>query len=130
MKTLAQSLAGIVGARNRCVTSGNADWQYNHEHKIDMLINDKLPSGSGIDNGNKLNYEKSTSKKLVIDSSYHTMDDNGGYEECVAFRVIVTASLQLGFNINIVGEFSSNKYTHGLKEYLYEIYSQALGNAV
>ena len=130
MKTLAQVLAKTVDARINCINSGNQEWLDNHEYKIENTLMEKLPSGSGIDNGNELDYDKSTGEKLVINSAFHTMDDNGGYDGWVDFRVVVTASLQHGFNLNIIGNFSSNKNAFGLKEYLYEIYDYTLGNAV
>jgi hypothetical protein len=132
MKTLAQALAKTVGSRINCINSGNTRWLDNHEYKIENTLMEKLPSGSGIDNGNELDYDKSTGEKLVINSAFHTMDDNGGYDGWVDFRVVVTASLRFGFDTNIIGNFSSNKnaQAQGLKEYLHEIYDYALGNAV
>ena len=129
MKTLAQAIAETLDARNICEAKGNTNWQHNHEHKIDMFV-DKLPSGSGIDSGNDLDYDKSTGKKLIINSAFHTMDDAGGYGGWVNYRVVVTTSLQHGFNLNIIGNFSSNKNAHDLKEYLYEVYNYALESAV
>jgi hypothetical protein len=119
MKTLAQALLKTVDSRINCISAGNTEWLGNHEYKIENTLIPKLPSGSGIDNCNELDYDKSTGKKLVI---------NGW----VDFRVVVTASLRDGFDINIIGNFSSNKnaQAQGLKEYLYEIYEYALRSAV
>ena len=130
MKTLAQAIAQTIGSRISCINSGNTEWADNHEYKIENTLMKKLPSGSGIDGDNEPDYDNSTDEKLIINSAFHTMNDNGMYGGCVDFRVIVTASLQHGFNLNIVGNFSSNENAYGLKEYLYEVYSHALESAV
>jgi hypothetical protein len=54
------------------------------------------------------------------------MNDDGSYTGIVDYRVIITASLQFGFNVNIVGNFSSNNDAYGVKEYLFDLYDFAL----
>ena len=130
MKTLAQALAETVGSRISCINAGDTEWQSNAEYKIENTLIPKLPSGSGINSGNEIDYEKSTGERLVINSAFHTMDEYGGYDGWVNYRVIVTAPLRFGLDINIIGNFSSNKNAYGLKEYLYEIYGYTLGSAV
>lgn len=130
MKSLAQAIAQTIGSRNNCINSGNAEWLDNHERKIENTLMPKLPSGSGIDSGNDLDYDKSTGEKLVINSAFHTMNDAGYYDGWVNYRVVVTASLQHGFDLDIIGNFSSNKNAYDLEDYLYEVYDHALGSAV
>ena len=124
---LYQLLAGITGARLNCIANENQDqnrmeWTDRHTDRIESLVKDYLPSGSGIDSGVTFNFDKSTADKLVLDSSYHCMDDMGGYDGWIDFTVIITPSLQFGFQMDITGDFSR----HDLEDYLHEVFSHCL----
>lgn len=125
MNTIAQELAIKIMARSNCIKNDNQNWIDRHEKAIDNLIN-RLPSGSGIDFGTTVNYSKTNTDKVVLISAYHVMDDNGFYAGIVDYRIIITPSLQFGFNVNIIGNFSSNGDAYGVKEYLLDIYDFAL----
>lgn len=112
MKQL-QKLAQLLDARRNCVDS---------RHEIEEMIK-RLPSGSGIDHGSKINYEKCSEKRIVIDSAFHIMDSNGTYTSWIDYQVTVTPDLQFLFNLKIVGPFSTTKNAAGLKYYLGELYT-------
>ena len=85
-------------------------------------LEDLLPSGSGIDCGTKIS-PKSTRNKTVLICEYHKMDKAGGYSGWTTYKIIITPDLRWGFNLKIVG-----KDHDGLKEYLYDIYSEYLNS--
>ena len=123
-RTIAQSIASAIGARDHCLDNNNQSWVDKHENNIEALVK-QLPSGSGIDYGTRLDYERSTSNKLVFLSAFHVMDENGYYAGIVDYRVIVTASLVFGCEVNIIGNFSGNKDAYGVKDYLFDLYTDA-----
>jgi hypothetical protein len=99
---LYSALASAVGARLRCKASGNTEWYGKWEDQIESLVAEHLPSGSGFDSGTKLDLEKSHADKLVFTTSYHHMDEAGGYDGWTEHVVVVTPSFQ-GFNIRVSG---------------------------
>ena len=44
------------------------------------IIEECLPSGSGFDNGTRLNLDKSSDSKLVFETSFHHMNEHGYYK--------------------------------------------------
>jgi len=98
-----------------------------YQSVIDNCIIPKLPSGSGIDNGCKINLKQSKPLKIIIDSSYHAMNENGMYDRWIDFKIIVTPSFD-NIDINIRGNFGS-KYQH-LKDYLIEIFQDSLSKEI
>lgn len=124
--TVVQRFAGLIWARLNCIENKNDNWQYRHEDSIETIIKDRLPSVSEVDGETTINYEKSKPDRIVINSSCLVRDEWGGYAGWVDYRVIIKPSLQFGFELNIVGNFSSNRDAFGVKDYLYEIYEQAL----
>lgn len=122
-----QRLARLIVARVNCIDNDNGNWADQHEVGIEMILA-TLPAGSGIDSGNEVDYDKSSINRIVINSSFHVMNDQGGYDGWIDYRVIITASLMFGFDVNIVGNFSSNKNAHGLKDSLVDLYSDSLSD--
>ena len=125
-KTVIKQLSASLGARLTCIELKNLIWQDRWEDLILDIQENYLPSGSGIDSGNKIDLEKSGPEKIIINSAFHVMDENGFYSGWIDYKVIITASLQFDYNIKIIGNFSSNKSAYGLKDYLHELYDFAL----
>jgi hypothetical protein len=119
-KKVYQELASLVIARQNCIKSNNTEWFNRHSEKIEHIIKNYLPSGSGIDSGIKIDLEKSNDQKLVFYSSYHNMDENGFYDGWSDFKLIVIPSLCFGFNLKIVGNFGKYQDT---KDYLCELFN-------
>lgn len=122
-----QKLALLAVARQNCVKSNNAEWQDKHEESIEKIINQYLPSGSGIDSGVKLDLENSNDQKLVFNSSFHAMDENGYYDRWIDFTLTVKPSLSFGFTQDIKGKFG--KY-QDIKEYLYDTFRESLDQLI
>jgi hypothetical protein len=117
-----QELAGRFTAYKNCLKSNNKEWEEKHYSKIEEIIN-SLPHGSGIDGKTEFDFDNSKSDKLIINSSYHAMDENGFYDRWIDFSLIITPSLQFGFNLTITGKFGRNQE---IKEYLLDIFHSAL----
>lgn len=123
-RTIAVALASLVGARLRCLADdniGKLEWADRHEERANDLVREFLPSGSGFDNGTKLDYEKSTGEKLVFLTSFHHMDEHGGYCGWTDHSVTVGASLQFGLSIKVGG-----RDRNGIKDYIGEAFESAL----
>jgi len=117
-----KEIAHKVTAMNNCIKSGNKEWEDKHYDRL-IDIQGLLPSGSGIDAGTSVNYDHSTSDKIVLDSAYHRMDENGYYDRWIDFKVTVKPSLQFDFDIKITGSFGKHQ---DLKDYLYDIFDNSL----
>jgi hypothetical protein len=76
-----KELATKFNALQNCIKTDNKEWEEKHRESIGKIVYYLLPSGSGIDNGNKFDYDNSKKDKLIIYSSFHVMDENGFYEE-------------------------------------------------
>ena len=113
-------LASIVGAYHRCVASGNAEWEQKHEERIEEIL-ESFPSGSGFDNGTKLDFDASGDDKLVFNTAFHHMNDCGMYDGWTEHTVVVTPSLSLGFHVKVTG-----RDRNGIKDYIAECFSCAL----
>ena len=119
-KKLYQRLASLISARLNCMKSGNAVWEANHTDDIHKLIRDRMPSGSGIDNGTKIDLDSCSDKKIVLVCDYHHMNDGGYYDGWTTHDVIITPCFD-GIDIKITG---SNR--NDIKEYLGDTYHYAL----
>lgn len=86
---------------------------------------DELPSGSGWDLGTKLDEDESTPEKLVLYGEFHHMNEYGMYDGWTAHKIIVTPSLQYGFDLRITGRDRNQ-----IKEYLHEMFDHALRQEV
>lgn len=122
-KKVYQELASRLVALRNCSESGNEEWADKHEDRINEITAKHLPSGSGIDSGNEFDLSRSTPDKLVIESGYHVMDENGFYNGWIDYMVIVEPSLQFGCTVSIRGKFGKRQ---DIKEYLEEIYTDAI----
>jgi hypothetical protein len=65
-KQLIDEIAGLVGAYKNAVKSRNTEWVDRHRDALKELVRDRLPSGSGIDNGTAIDIEASTSQKSSV----------------------------------------------------------------
>ena len=98
-----QVIARTLGALRRCeqTPDSHADWIKRHSDHLDDLVSE-FPSGSGFDNGTKLD-DDSTPEKLVFNTAFHHMNENGCYNGWTEHQVIVSPSLELEYTIRITG---------------------------
>ena len=117
MKPLYQILANKLAAYHNCLAVNNTEWANKHEDKIEELVKEYMPSGSGFDNGTIFDFENSTGEKLVFNTSFHHMNNNGFYDGWTEHKVIVRPSLMHGFTLRITGR---NK--REIKQYIHECF--------
>lgn len=121
-----QAISKALGSMIRCENMNpvNQEWADKHRAAIEELC-DALPSGSGFDNGSRLDWESSTPEKLVFTTAYHHMNDNGMYDGWTEHSVILTPSLEMDYRLKITGRDRNE-----IKEYIHECFSTVLGEDV
>jgi hypothetical protein len=115
-RKLYAELASRIHARKACQGT-NAEWFEKHSETIKLLV-DLLPSGSGFDNGTKIDLEASHAEKLVFYTSFHHMDENGSYSGWTEHTIVVTPSLQHKINLRISGQ-NRNEVKDAIHEAFY-----------
>ena len=119
---LYSELSSLIQARQNCLASPDTrDWLDRHEAKIEELVKDHMPSGSGFDSGTQLDLDASHADKLVFTTGFHHTDENGYYCGWTEHTVKVTPSLASDFYLRITGR---NRNT--IKEYMYETFRHCL----
>ena len=124
-KPLYWHLASSIDARLNCANGKNPEWFEKHEETIEQFAKDFLPSGSGIDSGCTIDLDKSNGEKIVIHTSYHHMNDGGYYDGWTEHTITVVPSLQFDFTLNISG-----RNRNMVKEYLYDVFREALSDSI
>jgi hypothetical protein len=119
-KPLYKAIDNAVTARLNCIKSNNQEWLDKWTYTINE-IESILPSGSGIDSGTIINLEKSKHNKIVLETSFHHMDDNGYYDGWTEHTITVTPDFLNDFVMSISG-----RNRNDIKEYLYQTYDIAL----
>lgn len=120
-----QQFASAVNARLNCIEHINSIWEEKWTTKIHELTEEFMPSGSGFDAGTILELEESTGEKLVFTTSFHHMDEHGFYDGWTEHKVIVTPSLQFGFNLRVTGRDQNE-----IKDYIAEVFQMALSSDI
>lgn len=110
-------LSKYIAAWHNCRKENNPFEGYWHESIEAICAN--LPSGSGIDNGMKFNFEKSGENKLVFDFSFHHMNENGYYDGWTEHVLTVTPHFSYGFDLKISGRDKNE-----VKDYLYQLFQE------
>ena len=124
-RPLYQALASALQAKVNCRESGNTEWYHKHVERLNTLVQDHMPRGSGVDNGSYLDHEKSSPDKLVFTTSYHHMNDGGMYDGWTDHTVVVTPSLAFGISLRITG-----RNRNDIKDYLADLFLEALKTEV
>src|SRR4051812_5154296 len=96
MKTrkLYQIIANKVSVWHNCRNSVylNQEWQDRHKDDVEQLVKSHMPSGSGLDDGTELDWDRSTGEKLVFHTSFHHIDEYGSYDGWTEHDVIIKPS--------------------------------------
>jgi hypothetical protein len=124
MRPVYQQIASTLQAIENCRKTDNKEWLAKHEQRLRNLVAERMPRGSGFDNGTFL-FDRSTPNKLMFSTSYHHMDEYGGYDGWTGHTVTVTPSLAFGFEIKINGRDRND-----IKEYIAEEFDTALRKEV
>ena len=118
-------IAEIIDAYKRCIEQVNREWIDKHDDTITEFENNCLPHGSGFDSGCKINRELTNINKLVIDTSYHCMNEMGSYDGWMDFQVIITPAFS-GIDIRFSGQTKNkreyDKYWLSSVDYFYDCF--------
>lgn len=99
-QALAAFIAATVGAYHRC--ENVPEWRGKHRARLDYIAHHLLPSGSGIDNGSKIDIDRSTEDSLWFTTAFHHMDEQGSYNGWTEHTVHVTPAFN-GMHITVGG---------------------------
>jgi hypothetical protein len=116
---VAAKIAELVLWNERCKKSGNTEWECITRGKLKAVM-DTAPRGSGFDNGTTL--DRADDARLIFNTSFHHMDEHGGYCGWSEHSVVVKIRFS-GLNIHVSGQ---NK--RGIKEYIHEVFDMWLSN--
>lgn len=115
---LYQEIAVSVVALANCKQSGNTVWAEKWADRLEQF-QDLLPSGSGFDNGTKIDLDRTTADKIVLTTSFHHMHESGMYDGWTDHTVTIRPTFQAyGFKISISG-----RDRNGFKDFAYELFS-------
>lgn len=120
-----QAIARSLDAHKRCAKEPNHPWTEKHKDNIERIVKDHMPHGSGFDNGTRLDYEKSSATRLVFDTAFHHMDDNGFYCSWTEHTVTVEAELLFGFTLKVSG-----RDKRGIKEHIRDEFHYCLSEEI
>ena len=109
-------LAQAIQWYNDTADGKKDDWNQKAEEKIRELEK-QLPYGSGFDNGSKVNLIMSKPQRIVIDTAFHHMDENGYYDRWTEHQVIVTPCLKYGYSLRITG-----RNRNQVKDYIFDMF--------
>jgi hypothetical protein len=114
-----------LSATIEVLKSGRAspEWQEKWRNRLDRL-QDMLPSGSGIDNGTKIDFDRSSESKIVLTAGYHHMNDGGYYDGWTDHTITIRPTFR-GIDITISG-----RNRNEIKDYLHDVYHTALTDVI
>ena len=121
---LYQAIATAIDAHANCVKSGNREWEQRWSERLDAY-DECLPSGAGFDSGSKIRREEwaFNNAEVLINTSYHHMDEHGGYDGWTHHVVTIRANLAHGFDVDIDGDDRND-----IKDYMAEVFDQVLSD--
>ena len=119
MKTVASEIYSRLMAIESCKKSNNVEWLDKHTEKL-IELEKRLPSGSGIDCGTKIDTRDLKANQFKLTVSFHHMDENGFYDGWTDHVITVRPSFG-GLDLTISG-----KNKNDIKEYLLDTYYYAL----
>jgi len=124
-KPLYQVLARLVGQYKRCCETNNREWKDRFKARIEQLVKQHLPYGSGFDSGTTLNFDWSTEANLRLETAYHHMIEHGYYDGWTEHTVSVRANLAFDFVLTISGNDRNE-----VKELIHQEFDYALRQVV
>jgi hypothetical protein len=118
-------IASRIAAIENCQRCQNTEWRERHTATVEALVSDFMPSGSGFDNGTRLDMKRSTPSRLVFLTSFHHMNEHGCYDGWTTHTVIVTPAFIGRFDIKVNG-INRNE----IKDYIGETFYGALSTVI
>ena len=121
---LYQVIAQTFAAYQNCEKSGNAEWMERHAEKIESIVKERFPRGSGFDSGTSFDWQAATPEKLVFVTYFYHISEQGGYDGWSEHRITVRPSLVFGFTLTVSG-----KNRNRIKDYISEVFADILETA-
>lgn len=122
---LFREIAVAVVALSNCKESGNTEWAEKWSDRLEAF-EDLLPSGSGFDNGTKIDLDRTQANKIVLTTAFHHMNESGMYDGWTEHTVTVRPTFQLHeFELTISG-----RNRNDIKDYIYDVFASTLGQTV
>ena len=119
-RPLYKLIANALQAKRNCEESGNWEWRDKWNEKLDSY-QELLPSGSGFDSGSEIDIDRSKENMIYFHTSYHHMDEHGGYDGWTSHTVTIKPDFVYDFEIQVHG---SNR--NDIKEYIAETFTHIL----
>lgn len=116
---LAQTLSSFIFCRDGDID--RQEWQDRHETRLEDLVKEHLPSGSGFNAGTKIDLDESKPDRIVFTTSFHHLNEAGYYDGWTEHKVILKPSLAYGFRLTIHGRDRNQ-----IKEYIHDVFHSAL----
>jgi hypothetical protein len=116
-----QRIAQLLQAIHNCQQSDNEVWLARHTGELERLADNYLPSGSGFDAGTTIDIDASDEKRIVLQTSYHHMNEAGFYDGWTEHTVKVYPSFVDGIRLHITGR-DRNMF----KDYAWDVFFWAL----
>jgi len=114
-RAIAQGLAALENS----IESGNTEW-VSRWNAVLREYDKMLPSGAGLDNGSVLVKADSNDERLVIETAFHHMTDDGCYDGWTEHRLTIKPSF-LDIAITVGG-----RNRRDIKDYIAEVFTEAL----
>lgn len=95
----------------------------NKTDEIETLIRRYFPCGSGFDAGTKL--ISATGEKIILETSFHHMNDAGYYDGWSNHRVIIKPDFEYGYTLKVTG-----RDRNGIKDYIEDCFYNSLNTEV
>lgn len=124
MKTkLIERIYKDIQARKNCIKTANFEWLNKWTDHLEIL-NNFLPSGSGIDSGCKIDIENSKEDKIIISFGFHHLNENGYYTGWTSHKLILRPTFD-EFDMKITGPDKNQ-----IKDYLYDVFYNNLNEEI
>lgn len=123
---LYRHLATALSAADNYRKAHNDEWLPKHLDAALALTRDHMPSGSGFDNGTKLDLARSHAKKLVFTTAFHHVDEGGSYDGWTEHTVTVRLSSVFGISLLTISGRNRNQ----IKNYIADTFQAALTGEV
>jgi hypothetical protein len=124
MTTVIQQLARLIEQAKH--SEPNVPWYDPAAEKVRDFVHEYLPSGSGLDGGINIEFDRCKADRIVIEVEFHHMNEFGMYTGWTNHNIIVKpAFYQLdirvtGPNKNEIKEYLADLFFHALtQEYIH-----------
>lgn len=127
-KPLYEVIASLWNQINNLTLKGSSeqkeDFLGQAKNRLAQIVDDFMPSGSGIDNGTKFIQDESHATKLVFNTEYHHMNENGFYDGWTSHKVKIIPTFY-GIDVRVTGRDRNQ-----IKDYLGDTFDYALGQMI